>query len=272
MSGPEPAIPVNLEALIASESEAIAAEMNHIAAGAHSEEDVRHECNKLIDSFIEKAMLKVKGRHEYEIGGGFLDSKYSGLLLEYKYPKGPGKIGATSDSPGSKKVIEQLQSRFIAFHLKEHQPLEKLLGIGLDSMRIIFVRRHGAEWNVEEPQPITKYNVERILRALVSLGAQGFSFTPTQLAAHFGSASTLAQDGIRKLYLAQSSTTSKKTRMFFAQWKILFGEVCGYDLGKSNDKLKKLSKHYAILGSQPPELLFAIHTFYAVFMKFLGNL
>jgi Eco57I restriction-modification methylase len=270
MSVPDSANAVNLEALIISESATVASEMSRIAAMAHSEEDVRHECNKLIDSFIDKAMLKVKGRHEYEIDGGFLDSKYSGVLLEYKYPKGQGKIGPASDSPGTKKVVEQLQNRFVAFQLKEHQPFEKLLGVGLDSVRIVFVRRRGEDWDIEEPQPITKYSVERILRAIVSLGAQGFSFTPSQLAAHFGSASTLAQEGIRKLYLTQSSTSSKKTKIFFAQWKILFGEVCGYDLGKSNEKLRKLAHHYSLEDAKPAELLFAVHTFYAIFMKFLA--
>ena len=32
---------------------------------AGSEEDIRHEVNKLIDEFIKKAGLTVKGRHEY---------------------------------------------------------------------------------------------------------------------------------------------------------------------------------------------------------------
>jgi hypothetical protein len=270
MSGANSDSPENLEALIVSEADAIAVEMGQIATSAQSEEDVRHECNKLIDAFIHKAGLKVKGRHEYEIGGGFLDSKYSGVLLEYKYPKGQGRIGATSDAPGAKKVIEQLQNRFKAFKLKEKQPFEKLLGIGIDSVRIIFVRRRGTEWDVEEPQPITKYNIERVLRAIVSLAAQGFSFTPNQLAIHFGSGSPLAQEGIRKLYSTLCSTNSKKTKIFFTQWKILFGEVCGYDLEKSNEKLKKLAQHYTLANAKPAELLFAVHTFYAIFMKFLA--
>jgi SAM-dependent methyltransferase len=260
----------NLEALILSEAEAIAAQMSDIAVGAESEEDVRHECNKLIDSFIDKAKLNIKGRHEYEIGGGFLDSKYSGVLLEYKYPKGAGKIGTGLDSAGTKKVVEQLQNRFVAFKAKENQPFEKLLGVGLDAAQIIFVRRRGNDWDVETPKAITRYTIERLLRAIVSLGAQGFSFTPNQLAVHFGSESPLAQEGVRKLYKTLHSTSSKKTKVFFTQWKLLFGEVCGYDLNKSNDKLKKLSHHYVLLDAKPAELLFAVHSFYAIFMKFLA--
>jgi hypothetical protein len=267
---PIPSAPVNVEELILSEAEAIAAEANKIASSSQSEEEVRHEFNKLIDAFIEKAELKIKGRHEYEIGGGFLDSKYSGVLLEYKYPKGQGRIGSASSAPGTKKVVEQLQSRFDAFKAKEKQPFEKLLGVGLDAVRIVFVRRRGNDWDVEEPKLITKYTIERVLRAIVSLGAQGFSFTPHQLAVHFGNESTLAQGGIRRLYGVLCATTSKKTKVFFAQWKILFGEVCGYDLTKSNQKLKKLAEHYALINAKPAELLFAVHTFYAIFMKFLA--
>ena len=55
---------------------------------------MRHECNKLIDEFLKKSGLdvKVRGQHEYSLGRGAIDSKYGGVIIEYKYPKGSGKL------------------------------------------------------------------------------------------------------------------------------------------------------------------------------------
>ena len=39
--------------------------------------------------------------------------------------------------------------------------------------------------------------------------------------------------------------------MFFNQWKILFGEVCGYDVENLSDKLKKLAEFYRREGKNP---------------------
>ena len=221
----QPSEITDIEALIQSEAKAISDKIVLDIMSAHSEEDVRHLCNKLIDSFIEKAKLNISGRHEYEIGGGFVDSKYSRVLLEYKYPHGQSRIAENLDAPGTKKVVEQLKSRFDAFKMKEKRSYESLLGVGLDGVNVLFIRRHGADWDIDEPKPITPYRVEKLLRALVSLGAQGYSYTASQLAAHFGSDSLLAQKAVRQLYSVLTGTTDKKTKVFFAQWKILYGEV-----------------------------------------------
>ena len=60
--------------------------------------------------------------------------------------------------------------------------------------------------------------------------------------------------------------------MFFNQWKILFGEVCGYDVDNPSDKIKKLADSYGLAqkGLRPAELLFSPHSYYALFMKLLA--
>ncbi len=47
----------NSEQLITEQAATIADQMNKIAQWAKSEEDVRYDCNKLIDEFIEKALF-----------------------------------------------------------------------------------------------------------------------------------------------------------------------------------------------------------------------
>ena len=65
-------------------------------------------------------------------------------------------------------------------------------------------------------------------------------------------------------------TKSDRASTFFDQWKLLFGEVCGYDLDKSNEKIKKLGRTFGVSEAKAAPLLFSIHTYYAVFMKLLA--
>src|SRR5262249_42955939 len=61
---------------------------------------------------------------------------------------------------------------------------------------------------------------------------------------------------------------------FFSQWKILFGEVCGYDVDSPSNKIAQLAEFYKVGTKKqklkPAELLFAVHTYYALFMKLLA--
>ncbi|MCL4503976.1 MAG: N-6 DNA methylase [Deltaproteobacteria bacterium] len=260
----------NIEKLIHDSSTALSQEMKNIVGWAKSEEDVRHECNKLIDDFLKKAEIKVKGRHEYGLAGGRIDSKYGGVIIEYKDSKGVGKIGADPNSPGAKAIVQQIKQRFIDFKKEEKIASERLFGVGCDGNNLIFVRYRSNKFEVENPHPATPHTVERLLRALVSLGAKGKSFTPDHLVGDFGAESNLAEKYIRVIYQVITQTKSKKTLTFFDQWKILFGEVCGYDVEGSNEKINTLAGHYGISEAKPAELLFSVHSYYALFMKFLA--
>ena len=76
------------------------------------------------------------------------------------------------------------------------------------------------------------------------------------------------------MYEAISTTDHPKAQVFFNQWKILFGEVCGYDVDNPSDKIKKLAEFYGIEHRRklrPAELLFSVHSYYAIFMKLLAS-
>ncbi|MBM4033868.1 MAG: hypothetical protein FJ291_19110 [Planctomycetes bacterium] len=260
----------DLERLISNHARTMADAMLAAAKAAGSEEDIRHECNKLLDQFISLAGLQVKGRHEYAIGGGRLDSKYQGVLLEYKHPKGPQRISEDADSPGARHVVAQIKQRFEDLERDEGYRPERLLGVGCDGDTIVFVRYRARKWEIEDPKPVTRHTVERLLRAIVSLGAQGHSFTPERLAEDFGADSSVPAAAIAALYQTMNQTRSRKAKMFFNQWKLLFGEVCGYNIAGENPKVAKLASHYHLAGGEPAPLLFAVHTYYAILMKFLA--
>lgn len=260
----------NIEQLISEHAAMMAEQMVKAVQWAGSEEDIRHEVNKLIDEFIKKAGLTVRGRHEYGLAGKFGDSKYGAVVIEYKHPKGSERITERKSSPGVKKVVSQIKDRFRDLHAQENVGMERILGVGCDGDAFVFVRQRGAKTDVEDPQPVTPHTVQRLLRAIVSLGARGLSFTPENLARYFGSEGKSAQEGVRLIHDLIHATDNQKAQTFFRQWQILFGEVCGYDIHGQSAKIGKLAEHYAVPDPNPAELLFAVHTYYAIFMKMLA--
>ena len=265
----------SLDDLIAKKAFEYADQIKAAAAMADKEEEIRIESEKQL-AFIQKvAGIKLEGKHEFTVASGRVDSVYSRVIIEYKNPKSGGdKIGPKGDSPGSKKVVEQIKKRFYDMRAEHGQPLNSLFGVGLDGNYFIFVRFRDEKWQVQEPVEVNHVSAERFLWALFNLGQKGKAFSPEYLAGDFGSegGNTIAINGIHALYNAIVTTDNPKAQTFFSQWKILFGEVCGYDVDSYSEKLKKLGEFYQVdvEDLKPAELLFAVHTYYALFMKLLA--
>lgn len=149
--------------------------------------------------------------------------------------------------------------------------MHSMFGVGTDGKYFIFVRFRDEKWTDEEPLEVNRHSAERFLWALYNLGQKGKPYQPEYLHGDFGSDSTIAQEGVRTLYDEILNTDNPKAQVFFNQWKILFGEVCGYDVENLSDKLKKLAEFYAVKGKpHPGQLLFALHTYYALLIKLLA--
>jgi methylase of polypeptide subunit release factors len=265
----------SLDELIARKAAEFADQLRHAAALADKEEEIRIEVERQL-AFIEReAGVKLEGRHEFTIAQGRADSVYTRVLIEYKNPSSPAsRLGPRGDSPGSKKVVEQIKERFHGLRDEHHQPLTSLFGVGFDGKYFIFVRFRDGKWEVQEPEELSKHSAKRFLWALFNLGQKGKPFSPEYLAGDFGAHEhSLAIPGVHALYDAIVATDHPKAQTFFNQWKILFGEVCGYDVENPSDKIKKLAESYGVAarGLKPAELLFALHTYYALFMKLLAS-
>ena len=263
----------SLDELIANKAEEFADQIKAAAAMADKEEEIRIEAEKQLAFIQKEAGIKLEGKHEFTVASGRVDSVYDRVIIEYKNPSSPAaRIGPKADSPGTKKVVEQIKKRFYDLRQEHGQALNSLFGVGLDGNHFVFVRYRDDKWQVQDPVEVNKHSAQRFLWALFNLGWKGKAFSPEYLAGDFGSEAKLAQDGIRILYEAVLSSTHPKTQTFFQQWKILYSEVCGYDVDNPSDKMKELAEFYAIpvKGLQPAELLFALHTYYAIFMKLLA--
>lgn len=258
-----------IEEIIRHHSPIVSEQIKSAADWSESEEDLRVETEKVLHEFKTEAKVEhLKGHHEVTIGKGRADSVYNYVVIEYKKP---GRLGDHNDAPGNKEVIRQLKDRLKILEKEEHRKIEKLFGVGLDGYRFVFVRFRNNQWDFVKPVPVTTQTTERFLRALLALAAAGKAFQPEYLTGDFGSESLISQIGIKTFYRAIQNTDSDKAKVLFDEWKILFGEVGGYDVSSLDEKIKTLADFYGIGGTpSPPDLLFAVHTYYALFMKLLA--
>jgi len=263
-----------IDALIGSRAALYADRLSSAAVSATKEEEIRIASERELESIAQALGIKLEGKHEFTVASGFVDSVYDRVLIEYKNPSSPSsKLGPKLDSPGTKKVVEQIQSRFYDMRAQHNQPLNSLFGVGLDGRYFVFVRFRGDKWHIQEPVPVTPHSAERFLWALFNLGTRGKPFTPDELALDFGANAALARSAVKNLYETLLNIEHPKALILFNQWRILFGEVCGYNVDAPSDKIEKLAESYdiSVNGLKAAHLLFALHTYYALFMKLLAS-
>ena len=156
------------------------------------------------------------------------------------------------------------------FQHKEDISPDRLFGVTLDGRHIIFVTHNGHDFEVSDRYQITAESITPLLRALISIGARGSSFTPDNLVREFGAKNATAAECIRLLYEALELAQSPKAKTLFGQWKLMFSEVCGYNLNSTNDHIAELGAQYGIAKPKAAHRLFALHSYYAVFIKLLA--
>ena len=261
----------DIETIIVSTAARFAQLSEEVVRSARSEEDIRQAWAQFISAFIDEAGLTLKARHEYALAGGRIDSKYAGVIIEYKHPRGSDKLTSSIESHGCRRSVAQLEERFTAFEKNENLDAERVFGVGTDGRYIIFVTYSNGKFDVRPPKLVSETSIERLLRAIVSLGATGKSYTPAELALDFGTQGEVSRTGVRVLLDSLQASSSPKVSALFNEWKLLFGEASGFDAQLSRAKVANLFKVYGLkVTGSAAELLFCIHTFYALFMKLLA--
>jgi N-6 DNA Methylase len=258
----------SLDEIVSHSAIVLAEQIQKAAAWAGSEMDLQIEVAGALKEFARRAQVTLEGHHNITIATGRPDSVYGSVIVEYKEP---GVLSPNRDAAGNKKVIEQLKQRFYDFRREEGRKWPTMFGVGTDGKYFIFLRFRDEKWTDQEPLPVDRYSTERFLWALYNLGQKGKPYQPEYLHGDFGSDSVIAQEGVRTLYEEIRKTENPKAQVLFNQWKILFGEVCGYDVENLSDKVQKLAQFYGVIGSpEAAPLLFAVHTYYAVLIKLLA--
>ncbi len=262
-----------LDDIIKQRAKVYAERLTAAASKAKKEEEIRITSEHELAFLQDAAGIKLEGKHEFTVASGFVDSVYDRVIIEYKNPNSVGgRLGPTLESPGTKKVLDQIKNRFEDLNTQHGQPLNSLFGVGMDGRYFVFVRFRNGQWSIQDPVPVTQHSAERFLRALFNLGTKGKPFTALELAQDFGADGEIASAAIRALYDALMETQSPKVLIFFNEWKVHFNEVCGYDVDEPSEKIIRLAEAYGLpsKGIKAANLLFSLHTYYALFMKLLA--
>jgi len=260
--------PESLDEIVSHSAATLAGQIQAAATWAKSEMDVQIEVAAALKSFARRAQITLEGHHNVTVATGRPDSVYGSVIVEYK---APGTLSPAKESSANKTLIDQLKRRFYDMRREQRRDWKSMFGVGTDGSYFIFLRFRDDKWTDEHPLEVNRYSTERFLWALYNLRQKGKPYQPEYLHGDFGAESEIARDGVRTLYEEILATDNPRAQVFFNQWKILFGEVCGYDVENLSDKLKKLADFYVGKGKpQPAQLLFAVHTYYAILIKLLA--
>jgi hypothetical protein len=210
--------PQSLDELIGNKAAEFAEQVRHAGAMADKQEEIRIEVERQL-AFLEKETgVRLDGKHEFTVAKGRIDSFYARVLIEYKNPSSPGdRLGPRLDSPGSKKVVEQIKTRCRGLKDELGRQPGSLFGVGCDGKQFIFVRLRDNKRQVEEPVEVNKISAERFLWALCNLGVKSKPFQPEHLAGDFGAMEgPIATEGIHTFYgaIATSGQTQKRYPAF----------------------------------------------------------
>ena len=227
---------------------------------AKNEEELRIRVSNILENEV---VSKIEGvplaKYEYTfISGGRADALYGHVIIEYK---APGKLS-------TEREIAKAKEQLIGY-IKEEAEVEErfkmFLGV-ITSDKIAFVRYddRSKSWVLRGPYDISRETILRLIEAIRGLRRKKLAVD--ELLNDFGPKSDIAKLAVRTFYNRVMNSKSKKVKILFEDWKRLFSQVCAY----SPDKLRGLEKEYDLKGANDEALLFAIHTYYALFMKLLA--
>jgi len=255
-------------------------EAEEIMRTAKTEEDLRIGFEKALDP-IKKRLGLSSGTYERRPGTseykGRTDAMHGKVIIEYEPP------GCFSRQSAMDHAADQLRDYLSEEGYVKGEAavtlFERPLGVGFDGERIFFVRfkddanaKDGADaFVVEGPYFFDAESARTFLMHLRGLSRK--PLTPENLAEVFGPKSALASQVVNTLANAfEHWDQQPRVRVFFNEWKRLFGIVYGehFDASKK-EEAEALSTYYRV-GKETDfqELLFSVHTYFAYLMKLIA--
>lgn len=159
-------------------------------------------------------------------------------------------------------------------HRRERHRMERYAGVVCDGGFYIFCRYREEQWHVEPPVPVDVYSSERFLHYLTALQTD-LATTPENLLRDFGENTPASRKCVAAFYQALTTSKNAKINALYQQWARTFSEICGYEPDSPKLDVEQLARLYSVRAGardklQPFKLFFAIHTYYATFIKLLA--
>ncbi|HBY94687.1 MAG TPA: hypothetical protein DEP84_12125 [Chloroflexi bacterium] len=260
--------PTDLEAFVRERAPEIARDIQAAARRSSNEADLVAEVERVLERFARNFDVGLNLDRERTLINGRADAVYNRFVIEYEPP---GSLRARNDYRHNQHAITQVKQYIEGLERLDRHKKERLAGVVLDGSFYIFVRYRDDHWRVDDPVPVNAHSTETFLRYLLSLSTE-LALTPENLVRDFGENSNVARRVVPVLYTALSRADDPKTQVLFKQWKLQFSEITGYEEGSTQLNVSGLARSYAVKDKNPnaERLFFAIHTYYATFIKLLA--
>ena len=248
---------------------------------AATEEDLRIGFEKLLEPILKELGIKPLPQYEKSIyNAGRTDALHGQVVIEYENPfsfKSPKMVYHAYE-----QLVRYIQG--LSQTQKENLFLfeSKFIGVGFDGEQIFFVRYKGdkskAKTELDEedftligPYHFNENSARTLLTHLRALAR--LPLTAENLANRVGPKSELAPKAV-SAFADSLEYWGDQTRIrtFFNEWKRLFGIVYGEQFsGQQAREAEALSSLYRV-GKETDfqELLFSVHTYFALLMKLIA--
>jgi len=252
---------------------------------AKTEEDLRIGFEKILGPLL--ASVGIESKPHYEslsqkaktIYSGRPDAIHGQVIIEYEKP---GSFSSQRMVTHAYGQLTEYLSAEIKGHKKESSKLpSRIVGVGFDGGSIFFVHcisevathRKGEKqpaFILKGPyrfEPESAFTFVTYLRALSRL-----PLTAEHLANRFGPKSEIAQKAVSAFIDALDNWSNSRVKVFFQEWKRLFGIVYGEQLTVPEDtKTQVLTQVYGIdRKTDFQTMLFSVHTYFALLMKLIA--
>ncbi|MEO0091728.1 MAG: N-6 DNA methylase [candidate division WOR-3 bacterium] len=258
----------------------LVAGVKNIMTTAKTEEDLRIGFEKILEPIkTTLGITTIAGYEKTILLSGRSDAMHGNVIIEYEKPF------AFNSQRWIKHAFEQLIDYIQKESIQRKEELflygTKLIGVGFDGSQIFFVKYQGTK-----TQPMTElskqdfillgpfaFNLESVRTFLAYLRSLArLPLTAEALAQKFGPKAEIAKNAVSAFADALRNWSNERVITFFNEWKRLFGIVYGEQFSSAqSNEADVLSQTYGIgkdISFQ--ELLFAVHTYFALLMKLIA--
>lgn len=257
-----------IDALLEQEAPRISRAIRTAAQRAKNEAEFRAPVERLIEDVARKVEVELRVDRERNLLRGRADAVYNRFVIEFEPPR---SLTRSNSHAKNAHAIQQVKDYIESISTSERHARERIAGATLDGEWLTFVRWIEGKWRVEEPVSVNPASVQTLLKYIVSLATE-LALTPENLLRDFGENTAIARAMVSAMYQTLTQSATDKTNVLFQQWSLQFGEVCQYGDDSSKLDVRGLVQAYGIRDRRPDPLrvLFALHSYYALFIKLLA--
>ena len=264
----------SLDGLIAKTAADFAFAIRAVAATAKNEEEIRIETEKLLAFIQKEAGIKLEGRHEFTVASGRVDSVYDRVIIEYKNPTNPGTESAPRQTP---RVQRRSSSRSRSGSMTcGPSTASRSTRSSVSALTAITSFSSGSattSGRSRTPSRSVDIPPSGFCGRCSTWAPKGEPFSPEYLAGDFGSEGQAgpgrhprALRGHRRHRTSQGPDLLQPVENPLRRGLRLRR---GQPVGQDQEAGRVLRRERQ--GLKPAELLFAVHTYYAIFMKLLAS-